>query len=110
MKKNVCFGKKQIKFLGQIIDENGIASDSNKVRAIRDMAAPTNITEIRRFLGMVNQLSKFFPHLADETKLLRELLSSKNQWAWGSAQQESFDKIKAKQSSTQVLAMYNAAY
>ena len=46
------------------------------IKAIRDMAAPTNVTEIRRFLGMVNQLSKFSPHLADETKLLRELLSS----------------------------------
>ena len=59
---------------------------------------------------MLNQLSKFSPHLTDETKLLRELLSSKNQWVWGSAQQESFDKIKATLNSTQVLAMYNAAY
>ena len=86
-----------------------MASDLDKVRAIRNMAASTNVTEIRRFLEMVNQLSKFSPHLADETKLLRELLSSKNQWAWGSAQQESFDNIMAKLSSVYT-SIGNAAY
>jgi hypothetical protein len=35
--------------------------DPDKVRAIQEMKPPSNISELRRFLGMVNQLSKFSP-------------------------------------------------
>ena len=68
----------QVKFLGQLIDQHGIHPDAAKVSAIKDMKAPTNITELRRFLGMVNQMGKFIPQLAEATKPLRELLSAKN--------------------------------
>ena len=70
----------QVKFLGQLIDQHRIHPDAAKVSAIKDMKAPTNITELRRFLGMVNQMGKFIPQLAEATKPLRELLSAKNHW------------------------------
>ena len=38
-------------------------------------------TGIRRFLGMINQLGKFTPHLAAIRKPMRDLLSKKNDWA-----------------------------
>ena len=63
--------------------------------------------EVRRFLGMVHQMSKFAPHLADKAKPLRDLVSLKNQWVWTETQQQAFDKIKQELSSQPVLAMYN---
>ena len=59
----------------QYIDKHGIYPDPAKVLAIKKMRAPTNITELRHFLGMINQLGKFVPQLSDATKPLRELLS-----------------------------------
>ena len=41
--------KTQVKFLGQLIDKHGIHPDPGKVSAIKQMKAPTNITELRRF-------------------------------------------------------------
>ena len=58
------FNKTTIKFLGQVVDSNGINLDLEKINAITKMPKPTNTTELRRFLGMVNQLNKFTPHLA----------------------------------------------
>ena len=58
------------------------------------MKAPTNIRELRQFLGMINHLSKFSPFLADQTKPLRDLLSSKNHWIWGDQQAKAFTEIK----------------
>ena len=72
--------KTSVKFLGQVVDENGVRPDPEKVQAIMQMKPPTSVSELRRFLGMVNQQSKLSPHLADQTKPLRELLSSKNHW------------------------------
>ena len=37
---------------------------------------------LRRFLGMVTQLGKFTPSLAETSKLLHDLLSKKNSWCW----------------------------
>ena len=62
-----------MKFLGQLVDENGVRPDPEIVQAIiMQMKYPTSVSELRRFLGMVNQQSKFSPHLADQTKPLRE--------------------------------------
>ena len=37
-------------------------------KAIQSLPVPTNITEVRGFLGMINQLSKFSPNLAERSK------------------------------------------
>ena len=71
------FSVRSVKFVGHIIGEDGISADPLKVKAIIEMDKPSNITELRRFLGMANQLSKFTIDLAETTKPLRDLLSKK---------------------------------
>ncbi len=56
---------------------------------------------------MVNQLGRFLPNLAEKDKVLRDLLSKKNHWYWGTEQQAAFDQLKTELSSTPVLALYN---
>ena len=48
-----------------MVDEAGIKPDPSKVAAIRNVLVPTNVGDIWRFLGAVNQMSKFAPNLAD---------------------------------------------
>ena len=36
-----------------MVDASGIRPDPEKVKAIVDMDDPTNVTELRRFLGMM---------------------------------------------------------
>ena len=108
LNKEKCeFNKTAIKFLGQVIDSSGIKPDPDKIKAISQMPQPTNITELRRFLGMVNQLNKFSPHLADTMKPLRELLSSQNQWTWGESQETAFQEVKSALASSETLSTYD---
>ena len=108
LNKEKCqFSQKSIMFLGQLIDERGIRPDPEKVAAIEAMTIPSNITELRRFLGMINHLSKFAPNLADKTKPLRDLLIKNTQWIWEAAQQKSFEEVKQIVTSSPVLALYN---
>ena len=54
---NKCeFTKAELKFLGYIIDQKGIRADPDKTAAITEYATPTTIPQLRRFMGMVNQL------------------------------------------------------
>ena len=58
---------------------------------------------------MVNQLGKFVPHLAEKTKPIRDLLSTKNKFLWGPTQQDAFESLKKELTSTPVLAYYDPA-
>ena len=49
------FSTKQVKFLGHVISSNGIEVDPDKIKAIADLPPPTNVQEVRMFLGMVNK-------------------------------------------------------
>ena len=100
------FAKSEIEFLGQVIDQNGVRPDPQKVKAITEIPQPSNRTEARRFLGMANQLSKFCPQLSEQVKPIRDLLSSKNDWLWGDQQQKSFEFIKQHLSTSPILALF----
>ena len=78
-----------------MIDSSGVHPDPDKVQAIIDMQPQTNVHEVHRFLGMVQQMGKFSPNLADKkTKPLSDLLRLKNQWAWTEHQQQAFEALK----------------
>jgi len=103
------FYQSSITFLGHVISREGISPDPKKTAAIQAMKAPSSITELRRFMGMMNQMSKFLPNIAQISKPLRELLSSKNSWNWAANQEDSFMKLKKEISSSTVLTLYDAS-
>lgn len=105
---NKCeFFKQRIRFLGYIVDSSGRHADPDKTSAITEFPAPTNLTELQRFMGMVNQLGKFVPALADMTEPMRQLLRKESMWYWGPDQDRSFQKVKEVLVSPSVLAHYN---
>ena len=86
--------RSEVVFLGHVITSTGIRPDPEKTQAIRDMKEPTNVSELRSFLGMVNQVGKFIPQLAEKDKALRDLLSKKNCWLWGGRPGDGFQGAK----------------
>ena len=82
--------KDKLNFLGHLVGKEGVSCDPTKIKAMREMQAPTSLTELRRFMGMANQLGKFSPNLAEYSQPLRELMSNKRAWVWGAAQQNAF--------------------
>ena len=74
------------------------------------MKEPSKVTEVRRFLGMANQLSKFTPNLADLTKPLWNLLSKQNQWTWGEPQRKVYAAVKKALTQNPVLAPFDPSF
>ncbi len=61
LNKDKCkFHQSRIEYLGHIIDSEGISPDPKRTEAIRKMPLLASLTELRRFMGIVNQLNKFF--------------------------------------------------
>ena len=62
VKKSKCeFEKTQIEDLGHVLDEKGVYSSEDKVRAIHAAPTPTNVKELWAFLGLVNYYERFVP-------------------------------------------------
>ena len=84
---NKCeLSRTSIKFLGHIIDASGIYADNSKTAVIAHFPAPTNAAKLQRFVGMVNQMAKFIPRLAEINKPLRQLLCKDTAWLWEASQ------------------------
>ena len=58
---------------GHVIDNASIHPDPNKVLVIQQLKAPTNVTELHRFLGMVTCLGKFTSNLSEKSKVTYRL-------------------------------------
>lgn len=103
------FLAKEVKYLGYIVDKNGIRPDPEKLRAIKDMPSPTEISELRSFLGMVNFYAKFVPKLSGILHPLHELLHRGSRWQWGARHQQAFERVKHMLMGRRVLAHYDPA-
>lgn len=101
------FAKDQVQFLGHLVSKAGVQADPQKIAAIVKMKPPNNLTELRRFLGMINQCGKFSPNLAELTQPLRALLSKNCKWHWSPAQADAYEAVKKEILKPTVLALYN---
>jgi hypothetical protein len=101
------FTKERIKFLGHVVSAKGIEADPGKVNAIKQFPTPVNIKDLQRFNGMINQVAKFLPGLAEITQPIRQLLRKDTTWVWDKPQETAFDKIKQMLTTTEVLGHYD---
>nr|GFB48920.1 putative reverse transcriptase domain-containing protein [Tanacetum cinerariifolium] len=60
--------EEHLKFLGQVIDSQGIHVDPAKIESVKDWASPKSPTEIRQFLGLagMKDLSEQLKELSDK--------------------------------------------
>ena len=100
------FAKSSITYLGHVVSADGIRADPSKVRVIKQMQQPKDVSDIRRLLDIANQLGKFIPNLPTLIQPLRELQQKMNQWTWGLSQQRAFGMVKYELSKTHMLALY----
>ena len=71
------FGKSEVKILGHVVSKDVIKPDPEKVIAIQEMRRPSNLKELRSFLGLFNYCRDFIPKTADITLPLYNLLKRK---------------------------------
>ena len=103
-RKKCFFAKSSVDLLGYHINKEGIAPQSEKVSAIRNMTAPTDKTAVRSFLGMTNYYRQCIPGYAQLSRPLQDLTSPKASFKWEDEQQRAFEQLKATLTSDQVMA------
>jgi len=75
------FGLQQIDYLGHTVSRNGVAMDTTKVQTILDWPEPTNLKQLRGFLGITEYYRRFIKGYATITAPLSDLLKKDN-FSW----------------------------
>ena len=68
--------------------------NQGKVNAIHALLAPTNVTKLQEFLGLVMYLSPFIPGLSHLDCPLQELLKKDTDFTWNHTYDTTFQQVK----------------
>lgn len=99
------FNMPELSFLGHVVSQHGVKTDPAKVRAVEDWPAPTNLHELRQFLGLTNYFRKFIQAYASMVRPLTHLLKADVPYDWTASCAEAFARVKSALTSAPVLAM-----
>lgn len=97
------FVRESLKYLGHVVDQEGLRTDPDKVRAIIELPTSANVRELRRFLGVASWYRRFVPSHATVVAPLNGLLRKKSRWQWEGEHEAAFQTIKQEVATAPVL-------
>ncbi|GJZ32919.1 gypsy/ty3 retroelement polyprotein [Tanacetum coccineum] len=100
------FGTDKVEYLGHVTSAKGVATDPKKIKAMSDLPIPTNLKQLRGFLGSRGYYRRFIQGYANISKPLTQLLK-KNSFVWSDASQAAFVQLKKAMVSALVLQLPN---
>ncbi|KAK3894241.1 hypothetical protein Pcinc_002003 [Petrolisthes cinctipes] len=95
--------QKEVKYLGHIVGESGVHTDTEKVSAVKDWPAPTCVKDLRNFLDLCTYYRHFVKDFASIAAPLHKLLGKRQKFEWTAVTQKAFDELKQAMVSSPVL-------
>ncbi|GAV67458.1 hypothetical protein CFOL_v3_10963 [Cephalotus follicularis] len=92
-------------FLGHIISGEGSAVDPSKAEVVQDWPQPTNVTEVRSFLGLAGYYRRFIQNFSRIAQTLTRLTQKKTLFVWDDDYEASFCELKVRLVSAPILAL-----
>ena len=110
LKRGKCsFMEPLVRYLGYLIDKEGLHTTPEKVQAILRKPVPKDVKQLRSFLGLVNYYGKFIRNLSTIVQPLNRLLCRNTPWKWSDECQDTFETLKERLASSEVLVHYDPA-
>jgi len=97
------FMKSEVKVLGHLLTSKGLKPLPNKVESICNWGPPTNVSELRSFLGAIDYYRQFIKNFSAASEPLCRLLKKNQKFIWTSEQDLCFNLLKEKLISAPVL-------
>jgi hypothetical protein len=85
---------KEIKFLGHVISQAGVAADPARIEAILNYPSPRNQKQLRQFLGTCNFHNRFILGYSEYVAPLLPLLKKGSKWSWNQETEQAFQRLK----------------
>ena len=95
----------KVAFLGHVISAEGISVDPQKIEAIVNWKPPTNVFEVRSFLGLASYYRKFVQRFSKIATPLTNLLKKDQKLEWSDTCQHNFEELRKRLTTAPVLAL-----
>ena len=105
--KKSTFGIDKVVFLGFIVSSKGVHVDETKIEAIKTWPQPTNLQQVRSFLGLAGFCRRFVKDFSTIAAPLHALSKKNAPFVWGSLQSTAFDELKSLLTHAPILALPN---
>ena len=89
-----CTFAREIQVLGHTITEYGRKPTSKGIKAIANMQPPSNVTGLKRFLGLCNFFCDYIPNMPSRTQHLCQLLKKDTPFKWTLLHTKEFEDLK----------------
>ncbi|CAI7803897.1 unnamed protein product [Closterium sp. NIES-54] len=89
------FVQQELEFLGHVISRDGIKINPAKIKTIQEWKSPTNVTELRSFMGFVNYVRRFIPNVVRIDGPLTDLLHKGMIFLWGKEAEAALSNLYA---------------
>jgi RNase H-like domain found in reverse transcriptase/Reverse transcriptase (RNA-dependent DNA polymerase)/Integrase zinc binding domain/Chromo (CHRromatin Organisation MOdifier) domain len=104
LKPEKCsFEQPSIEFLGVRIMQGQVQMDDTKIEKVRNWRRPTNVTEVRKFLGFTGYYRYFIKDYSKLACPLLQLTHLSTPWTWGEAEQQAFETLQNAMTNKPVL-------
>ncbi|MCP4238590.1 MAG: RNA-directed DNA polymerase, partial [Aestuariibacter sp.] len=103
------FYKDEVKFLGKVVDRNGVRLDTSTTAAILNMPVPTDISRLRSFLGLISYVSKHCPDLRSARAPLDYLCKPDVKFLWDTDHDSAFQRCKMLAGNSALLTHFDPA-
>lgn len=87
---------KEVFFLGHVLTQEGIATDPEKIRSIKECPVPCNVGDLRSFLGLCSYYRRFIENFSAIAKCLHSLTEKGRTYIWTEECQLAFETVKRK--------------
>ena len=88
------FFRREVKFLGHVVNAEGVHPDPNNVEKIVNWPVPRNVREVRGFLGLGNYYQKFIKGYSEKMRPLTELTKKDVPFEWKEECERAFQFLK----------------
>ena len=105
-KKKFAFAPSEVQLCGYFVREGGWRMDPERTSALGQFPTPTTHTDLRSFLGLVNQFGDFSDEIAKLTQPLRSLLKANSEFLLNQDHDAAMLNIKSFLLRTPTLAYY----
>ena len=97
----------EIKYMGHLLTAEGIKPDPAKIQGLRNIPYPKDKQDVKRFLGTINYLAKFIPHLSEMAESLRDIAKESAEYEFAEVELNAWNKLVDTLSEDTLLRYYD---
>ena len=98
------FAQLEVCYLGHVVSAEGVRTDPAKPQAVLEFPVPTNVKQLRSFVGLTSYYRRFIPQFVKIAGPLHALTKKNSEFTWTAVCQGAFEKLRNLLTSAPVLA------